>query len=165
MLRFSGNPSNMSRRLSRQRDLIRTTAKHSFAARRHTELKRLSLNAVPLGDNPELPRLSSRGFRSENTLGGGLPPTRSVACFTRSGVVLAVRYPTFRFAPRGAKCLPSVSPIQLRKTQVASEALCPLRPSLCGLCVFANDKRRSPNTQITQSGCRIEPLLTCGLLT
>jgi len=40
-------------------------------------------------------------------------------------VVLAVRHPTFRFAARGAKCLPSASPIRPRKTQVASEAFVP----------------------------------------
>jgi len=58
-------PPKTPRRLSRQRDLILTRAKPSFAARRHTELNRLRLNAVRLGGSLELPRLSSRGFRCE----------------------------------------------------------------------------------------------------
>src|SRR5690606_34980175 len=85
MLRISGAHINLPLGgLAAKSILILTPAKQSFAARRHTELNGLCLNAVLLGDSPELPRLSSRGFRSENTLGGGLPPTRPVACFTRS---------------------------------------------------------------------------------
>jgi|SRR5690606_14779931 len=145
--------AHKSRRPCRQRYSGLGTAKHSFAARRHTELNRLRLNAVRLGGSPELPRLSSRGFRCEKH------PRRRLAAdktcrvfhtlrelFWRSGtprsaslhVGLNACHRLRRFGPAKPKSLP--------------KPLCPSRPSLCALCVSTNDKKRSPSTQITQSG-------------
>ncbi len=139
--------------------LIPLTAKPSFAARRQTELKRLRLNAVPLGDSPELPRLSSRGFRCENTLGGGLPPTRPVACFTRSGlfwrsgtprsaslhVGLNACHRLRRFGPAKSQTNPDRLCLNAERSDVSAS----FAASLCELCVFTYTKKHRPNTQIT----------------
>ncbi len=124
-LRFPNTTTKTARRLSRQRDLILTTAKHSFATRRHTELNRLRLNAVRFGDGPELPRLSSRGFRCEKHPRRRPAADKICRVFHTLRVVLAVRHPTFRFAPHGAKCLPSASPIRPRKATNGSRQASP----------------------------------------
>src|SRR5690606_10146699 len=141
------------RRLSRQRDMILTTAKHSFAARRHTELNRLRLNAVQLGDSPELPRLSSRGFRCEKH------PRRRLAadkiCRAFHALRVGLRLGTFVFS---ADRIHAVSLCTLHADSNAKKAklfakiaktlsrkpstLRPLRASLCDLCVFCQSNSR-----------------------
>jgi len=134
-------------------------------AKQQTNPDRLRLNAVRLGGSLVLPRLSSRGFRCEKHPRRRLAADKICRVFHTLRVVLAVRYPTFRFAPRGAKCLPSASPIQPRKPKSFPKPLCTSRPSLCDLCVSTNKKIAKPEYAITQNGCHIEPLPTCGLRT
>ena len=94
--------------LSAKNILIRMTAKPSFAARLQTDPDRLCLNAVRFGDGPELPRLSSRGFRCENTLGGGLAADKICLVFHTLRVELSV-------AERKCYAFPTRRPIISRR--------------------------------------------------